>query len=94
MDQNENAASGKRARLASVVSGLKKRVGAALGVGVCETCDGAREIRRPYSAVERIPCPICDGETDDAWRKSLRGWLTQAPRAGVKEALSRAMRAE
>lgn len=26
---------------------------------LCDTCHGTREIRRPYSAVERIPCPIC-----------------------------------
>lgn len=28
-------------------------------LNLCDTCRGAREIRRPYSAVERIPCPIC-----------------------------------
>lgn len=55
----KNGTTGRHARLASVVGGVKKRIDAALGVGVCETCGGAREIRRPYSAVERIPCPIC-----------------------------------
>ena len=27
----------------------------------CPECRGVREIRHPYSAVERIPCPICAG---------------------------------
>lgn len=25
----------------------------------CEECGGTGEIRRPYSSVERMPCPIC-----------------------------------
>ncbi len=25
----------------------------------CEECGGRGEIRRPYTAVERMPCPVC-----------------------------------
>lgn len=28
-------------------------------LNLCDTCRGAREIRHPYSVVERMPCPIC-----------------------------------
>jgi hypothetical protein len=34
--------------------------------GVCDTCGGTGTIRRPYSSVERMPCPICKQEVATA----------------------------